>query len=281
MYLHEQEQEAAKRVFRFAFLHASTPSVLLVTLCIGPCSLRLPNAHLLVGFHGYGYFQATAPQAGTGPGMIQAADRPNVSSAYYDYPVSTPQPTVNGVRNEMNGSGSGSRTDGRAEITGHITSSSTTPALVAQALSGRRIEFMNFPTTFRLHSREINVKHFGTMTFFGLTRVSFLLSAAMTLKDNCSILPVMNNYHQGFGPTSPAGPTRSFHSANSPGPTQQELYDHGYVQAASPQPSGFQTLTMGRVRRRINDLSSKNIILISVSSLQGPLIPAAFTNGYH
>ncbi|XP_033606199.1 RNA-binding protein Musashi homolog Rbp6 isoform X3 [Cryptotermes secundus] len=88
---------------------------------------------------------------------------------------------------------------------------------------------------------------------------------------------VMNNYQaaaaaaaQGFGP--PASPHAAaaaaaansrggFPPANSPGPI--DMYSSsaadsvaGYVQAASPQPSGFPTLA-------------------------GPLIPAAFTNGYH
>ncbi|XP_033606201.1 RNA-binding protein Musashi homolog Rbp6 isoform X5 [Cryptotermes secundus] len=90
-------------------------------------------------------------------------------------------------------------------------------------------------------------------------------------------LSVMNNYQaaaaaaaQGFGP--PASPHAAaaaaaansrggFPPANSPGPI--DMYSSsaadsvaGYVQAASPQPSGFPTLA-------------------------GPLIPAAFTNGYH
>lgn len=88
---------------------------------------------------------------------------------------------------------------------------------------------------------------------------------------------VMNNYQaaaaaaaQGFGP--PASPHAAaaaaaansrggFPPANSPGPI--DMYSSsaadsvaGYVQAASPQPSGFPTIA-------------------------GPLIPAAFTNGYH
>ncbi|XP_049838228.1 RNA-binding protein Musashi homolog Rbp6 [Schistocerca gregaria] len=84
-------------------------------------------------------------------------------------------------------------------------------------------------------------------------------------------LSVMNNYQaaaaaaaQGFGP--PASPHAAhahqgsrpapFPPANSPGPIDMYSSSDGYVQAASPQPSGF-------------------------PAIAGPLIPAAFTNGYH
>ncbi|XP_044733869.1 RNA-binding protein Musashi homolog Rbp6 isoform X4 [Chrysoperla carnea] len=101
---------------------------------------------------------------------------------------------------------------------------------------------------------------------------------------------VMNNYQaaaaaaQGFGPpTSPhtaaaaaaAASTRagaSFPPANSPGPTI-DMYSSsagdsvaGYVQAASPQPSGFPAIAVSRA---------------PLNYSPGPLIPAAFTNGYH
>ncbi|XP_018915701.1 RNA-binding protein Musashi homolog Rbp6 isoform X2 [Bemisia tabaci] len=95
---------------------------------------------------------------------------------------------------------------------------------------------------------------------------------------------VMNNYQaaaavaaQGFGPP-PASPhattTRGgFPAANSPGPTI-DMYTSsgnesvtGYVQAASPQPSAaFPTIAVSRAPINYNP---------------GPLIPAAFTNGYH
>uniref|UniRef100_A0A1B0CYW5 Uncharacterized protein n=1 Tax=Phlebotomus papatasi TaxID=29031 RepID=A0A1B0CYW5_PHLPP len=91
---------------------------------------------------------------------------------------------------------------------------------------------------------------------------------------------VMNNYQaaaaaaQGFGP--PASPhtatTRTgFPPANSPGPTI-DMYNSsgadsvGYVQAASPQPSGFPAIAVSRA---------------PLNYSPGPLIPAAFTNGYH
>ncbi|XP_063703021.1 RNA-binding protein Musashi homolog Rbp6 isoform X3 [Culicoides brevitarsis] len=92
----------------------------------------------------------------------------------------------------------------------------------------------------------------------------------------------MNNYQaaaaaaQGFGP--PASPhtttTRTaFPATNSPGPTI-DMYSSsgatadsvGYVQATSPQPSGFPAIAVSRAP-------------LNYSS--GPLIPAAFTNGYH
>ncbi|XP_045474554.1 RNA-binding protein Musashi homolog Rbp6 isoform X6 [Harmonia axyridis] len=92
---------------------------------------------------------------------------------------------------------------------------------------------------------------------------------------------VMNNYQaaaaaaaQGFGP--PASPhaasTRGgFPAANSPGPTI-DMYNSsagdsvGYVQATSPQPSSFPAIAVSRAPLNYNP---------------GPLIPAAFTNGYH
>ncbi|XP_076363341.1 RNA-binding protein Musashi homolog Rbp6-like isoform X14 [Tachypleus tridentatus] len=74
---------------------------------------------------------------------------------------------------------------------------------------------------------------------------------------------VINNYgSQGFAPpTSPAN-NRGWPATNSPGPI--DLYSSsqdtvGYVQATSPQPSGFPHIAVSR----------------------GPLIAAAFTNGYH
>ncbi|KAL5293018.1 MSI1 family protein [Megaselia abdita] len=94
----------------------------------------------------------------------------------------------------------------------------------------------------------------------------------------------MNNYQaaaaaaaQGFGP--PASPHANnaarqagFPSANSPGPTI-DMYSSsgagdgvGYVQAASPQPSGFPAIAVSRA---------------PLNYSPGPLIPAAFTNGYH
>ncbi|XP_057669277.1 RNA-binding protein Musashi homolog Rbp6 isoform X4 [Diorhabda carinulata] len=95
-------------------------------------------------------------------------------------------------------------------------------------------------------------------------------------------LSVMNNYQaaaaaqaqaQGYGPpASPhtTGARAGFPAANSPGPTI-DMYNSsadsvGYVQAASPQPSSFPAIAVSRA---------------PLNYSPGPLIPAAFTNGYH
>ena len=68
----------------------------------------------------------------------------------------------------------------------------------------------------------------------------------MTLKD--TMMPLMSSFHgnAAFGPTSPA--SRGYQPAQSPGPNGHDIYgEHGYVQAASPQPSSIQ-VTMNRVR---------------------------------
>ncbi|XP_053688805.1 RNA-binding protein Musashi homolog Rbp6 isoform X3 [Sabethes cyaneus] len=95
-------------------------------------------------------------------------------------------------------------------------------------------------------------------------------------------LSVMNNYQaaaaaaaQGYG--TPASPhtttarTAGFTNTNSPGPTI-DMYSSsaadsvGYVQATSPQPSGFPAIAVSRA---------------PLNYSPGQLIPAAFTNGYH
>ncbi|XP_032513958.1 RNA-binding protein Musashi homolog Rbp6 isoform X2 [Danaus plexippus] len=87
---------------------------------------------------------------------------------------------------------------------------------------------------------------------------------------------VMNNYQAaaaGYGPpASPhtAGGRAGFPAASSPGPAL-DVYGSaadsvGYVQAASPQPSGFPAIAVSRA---------------PLNYTPGPLIPAAFTNGYH
>lgn len=97
-------------------------------------------------------------------------------------------------------------------------------------------------------------------------------------------LSVMNNYQaaaaaaaQGFGtPASPhtttgARTAAGFTNTNSPGPTI-DMYSSsgadsvGYVQATSPQPSGFPAIAVSRA---------------PLNYSPGQLIPAAFTNGYH
>lgn len=87
----------------------------------------------------------------------------------------------------------------------------------------------------------------------------------------------MNNYQaaaaaaaQGFGPpTSPHSSRGGFPAASSPGPGPMDLYSSSdYVQAASPQPQGaFPAMAVSRAP--------------GINYSPGPLIPAAFTNGYH
>lgn len=87
----------------------------------------------------------------------------------------------------------------------------------------------------------------------------------------------MNNYQaaaaaaaQGFGPpTSPHSSRGAFPAASSPGPGPMDLYSSSdYVQAASPQPQGaFPAMAVSRAP--------------GINYSPGPLIPAAFTNGYH
>jgi len=88
--------------------------------------------------------------------------------------------------------------------------------------------------------------------------------SAMTLKDTCSILPAMSNYtptgHFGHGNSHSANSYRGFPPANSPGPSDS-VYSNGetgYVTANSPQPNTFPAIPINR----------------------GPLLTAAFSNGY-
>jgi len=88
--------------------------------------------------------------------------------------------------------------------------------------------------------------------------------SAMTLKDTCSILPAMSNYtptgHFGHGNSHSANSYRGFPPANSPGPSDS-VYNNGetgYVTANSPQPNTFPAIPINR----------------------GPLLTAAFSNGY-
>ena len=73
----------------------------------------------------------------------------------------------------------------------------------------------------------------------------------MTIKD--TMMPVISSYHGAttFGQTSPGNASRPYQPAASPGPTGQDVYnqspEQSYVQATSPQPSGFQALAINRV----------------------------------
>ena len=77
--------------------------------------------------------------------------------------------------------------------------------------------------------------------------------SAMTIKD--TMMPVISSYHGAttFGQTSPGtAASRPYQQSASPGPSGQEIYnqspEQSYVQATSPQPSGFQALAVNRVR---------------------------------
>ncbi|XP_023349099.1 RNA-binding protein Musashi homolog Rbp6 [Eurytemora carolleeae] len=80
--------------------------------------------------------------------------------------------------------------------------------------------------------------------------------SALSIKESCAMLPVMNNYSGHYTNQNNNRP----YQPSSPGPLER-LYggENGYMNANSPQPNGFQALAMNR----------------------GPLITAAFANGYH
>merc|ERR1712083_1143092 len=146
-------------------------------------------------------------------GILQqnGAER-QAGSSYYDYQMS----------NNRNDTRDYGRNGEIVTATQLQTTGTSTPALVAQALS------------------------------------------AMTIKD--TMMPVISSYHGAttFGQTSPGNASRPYQQSSSPGPNGgQEVYnqspEQSYVQATSPQPSGFQALAINRA----------------------PMIPAAFTNGYH
>ena len=77
--------------------------------------------------------------------------------------------------------------------------------------------------------------------------------SAMTIKD--TMMPVISSYHGAttFGQTSPGNASRPYQTAASPGPSGQDVYnqspEQSYVQATSPQPSGFQALAINRVSK--------------------------------
>jgi len=97
-----------------------------------------------------------------------------------------------------------------------------------------------------------------------------LYHSQRTVVTQGGLVSVMNNYAQSYArecygaPTSPANTLRALPQASSPGldmygSSQDSL---GYVQAASPQPSGFPSISP------------------SLHSM-GTLIPTAFQNGFH
>ncbi|XP_070573211.1 RNA-binding protein Musashi homolog 2-like isoform X23 [Ptychodera flava] len=94
---------------------------------------------------------------------------------------------------------------------------------------------------------------------------------------------VVNSYaHQAFGPpASPASNRAYHHSANSTSPGPIDIYSGsqgesagGYLQAASPQPSGF-----GPTVPTISSPAS-SLLCYHPDILKGPLIASTFQNGY-
>lgn len=84
--------------------------------------------------------------------------------------------------------------------------------------------------------------------------------SAMSLKETCSILPSMASYTASGQQYTSHSATRGFPTANSPGPNDN-VYSNGetgYVTANSPQPNSFHPIPINR----------------------GPLLTAAFSNGY-
>lgn len=89
------------------------------------------------------------------------------------------------------------------------------------------------------------------------------------------LFPVMNNYQAaaaGFGPpASPhaAGGRAGFPAASSPGPAL-DVYGSaadsvGYVQAASPQPSGFPAIAVSRAPLNYTPVSRTRICFLNFS----------------
>jgi len=102
----------------------------------------------------------------------------------------------------------------------------------------------------------------GSHTVINNTSPALVAQAlsAMTLKDSCSMLPALSNYTGHFGHTNSHSANR-FPGSNSPGPGEN-VYSPGetggYVTAPSPQPNTFPPIPINR----------------------GPLLTAAFSNGY-
>lgn len=84
--------------------------------------------------------------------------------------------------------------------------------------------------------------------------------SAMSLKDSCSILPSITNYAANGQQYTNHNANRAFPAASSPGPAEPvySAGEGGYVAANSPQPNSFHPIPINR----------------------GPLLTAAFSNGY-
>ena len=88
----------------------------------------------------------------------------------------------------------------------------------------------------------------------------------MTIKD--TMMPVISSYHGAttFGQTSPGNASRPYQPAASPGPSGQDVYnqspEQSYVQATSPQPSGFQALAINRVCHKLTIFGTLKLALV-------------------
>ena len=105
----------------------------------------------------------------------------------------------------------------------------------------------------------------------------------MTIKD--TMMPVISSYHGAttFGQTSPGNASRPYQPAASPGPSGQDVYnqspEQSYVQATSPQPSGFQALAINRVRNIhvpptippffVNLIFESDIFVVCITGIRG------------
>jgi len=211
------------------------------------------------GFTSYGYFPTTATS-----NVVQAAvtqpnigeNRPNLTS-YYESVSTTAASKVDHMGNMGQDGGYGALRSDQGQP-GYPTVISRQDGGYGALRSDQGQP--GYPTVIsRQESHVINqVTNNNTPAL-----VAQALSA-MTLKDTCSILPAMSNYtptgHFGHGNSHSANSYRGFPPANSPGPSDS-VYSNGetgYVTANSPQPNTFPAIPINR----------------------GPLLTAAFSNGY-
>ncbi|XP_021932438.1 RNA-binding protein Musashi homolog Rbp6-like [Zootermopsis nevadensis] len=213
------------------------------------------------GFPGYSYFpNPTAAASGTTPGTPTASG-PERGSTYYDYvPVAAtathqPHPQVT-ARPEQTVNGSPlhrHHSDPHASIyrtTHNVTQRKQSNATSAPPRTNHHQQMMLRSELYTPGGEDHGVKAYVTVD---------LTNGQLTPNNNTPLLT------QALSGTPATARWQShqpgFPPANSPGPI--DMYSSsaadsvaGYVQAASPQPSGF-------------------------PAIAGPLIPAAFTNGYH
>nr|XP_006821946.1 PREDICTED: musashi homolog 2 isoform X20 [Saccoglossus kowalevskii] len=93
--------------------------------------------------------------------------------------------------------------------------------------------------------------------------------------------PVINSY-QSFGPPASPASSRAYHPANSTSPGPIDIYSGsqgesagGYLQAASPQPSGF-----GPSIAAVSSKPASSLLCYHPDMLKGPLFASTFHNGY-